>query len=109
MLSFYQQPTPKEHDMTLKAKPVVKNKFWIVEEDGEPVATIQSSPDGVVLVKKQYREKFPSLKMLSANYNIKIDRYSPTPAAKTKSIYGFPIDSKSFNDCLLYTSPSPRD
>jgi hypothetical protein len=83
--------------MTLKAKPIVKNKFWIVEADGEPVATIQASPDGVVLVKDQLREKFPSFKILSAKYNIKVDRGHAAPTAP-RTIYDFPVDSKSYNE-----------
>jgi len=30
----------------LTAKPVVRNKFWIVEKDGEKIATIHSTPVG---------------------------------------------------------------
>ena len=83
--------------MTLKARPIVKNKFWIVESNGEPVATIQASPDGVVLVKDQQREKFTSFKILSAKYNIKVDRGS-SATTTPRTIYDFPVDSKSYNE-----------
>ena len=36
--------------MTIEARPVVKNKYWIVEKDGEKIATIQAANDGVVFV-----------------------------------------------------------
>ena len=82
------------------AKPVVKNKFWIVENDGKPVATIQAGPTGVALVHDQYREIFPSIKMLSARYNIQVSRrlvkIAQPPAQP--SIYGFPLAGKSFNE-----------
>ena len=35
--------------MTLLAKPVVKNKCWIVEDDGNKVATILANDHGVTL------------------------------------------------------------
>jgi len=85
--------------MDLKAKPVVKNKFWIVEREGQQVATIQATPEGVVLVKGDQRLKFVNFKLLSAKYNIKLSRGSvgvKTPI-RTHDIYGFPTDSKPHN------------
>lgn len=82
------------------AKPVIKNKFWIVENDGQPVATIQASPTGVVLVHAEQREPFPSIKLLSARYNIQISRKLAQPAKKatSKDIYGFPVSGNSYNE-----------
>ena len=48
----------------LKATPVIKNKFWIVERDGQKVATIQSTDDGIVWVESNKRQKYPTIKML---------------------------------------------
>lgn len=87
--------------MTLEAKPVIKNKFWIVEESGRQVATIQAAPDGVVFVKDDSREKFSNIKLLSNRYNIHIGK---APARGTKSvknehnIYGFLTGSKPYNE-----------
>lgn len=86
--------------MTLEAKPVIKNKFWIVEESGQKVATIQAAPDGVVLVKDSAREKFSNIKLLSARYNIHVGK-SAKPAktpTKTHDIYGFPTSTKPHNE-----------
>ena len=81
------------------AKPVVKNKFWIVENGGERVATIQAHPNGVVLVVHGGgREKFPSLKVLSDKYNIKVSRSLEKKAPVEKCIKDYPIDGKSFNE-----------
>jgi hypothetical protein len=86
--------------MDLEAKPVVKNKFWIVEKDGQKVATIQATPSGVVFVNGQDREKFVNFKLLSDKYNIKFSRGSSVkkPAVKSYEIYGFPTDSKPYNE-----------
>lgn len=86
--------------MTLEAKPVIKNKFWIVEEEGQQVATIQAAPDGVVLVRDNQREKFSNIKLLSSRYNIHVGS-APRGAKSTKkdyNIYGFPTGSKPYNE-----------
>lgn len=82
------------------AKPVIRNKFWIVENNGQPVATIQASPTGVVLVHNEWREPFPSIKLLSARYNIQVSRKLVQPIKKVthKDIYGFPVSGKSYNE-----------
>ena len=50
--------------MTLTAKPIVKNKFWIVEEDGKKIATIQRNTQGVVYVHNNERKLFENIKKL---------------------------------------------
>lgn len=85
-------------NIKLLAKPVIKNKFWIVEDCGKKVGTIQVHPEGVSFVKEGSREKFPSVKILSAKYNIKFEK-SPYEK-KTKpafEVYGYPSDSKAFH------------
>jgi hypothetical protein len=49
----------------LIATPVVKNKFWVVENLGQKIATIQAREDGgFVYVYDEHREFFPSVKNL---------------------------------------------
>lgn len=85
--------------MTLNAKTIIKNKFWIVERDGEKIATIQAGPGGVFYVDGNRRTRFPSIKVLSQEFGVKFDR----PAKKIKTepsgtVYGFPIDTvEGFN------------
>ena len=57
--------------MNAIAKPVVKNKYWIVEEGGIKVGTIQAvDQGGVTYVHGEEREQFTNIKMLSKKYNI---------------------------------------
>ena len=90
--------------MTLTAKSIIKNTFWIVERDGEKIATIQSSPAGVVYVQGQERETFPSIKVLGAKHNITFDSTKPTKVKQDKSeqhmVYDYPTASKPFNILL---------
>jgi hypothetical protein len=54
------------------AKPVVKNKFWVVEDHGQKIATIQARDDGgFVYVHDEQREYFPNVKNIKQKYDIK--------------------------------------
>lgn len=84
------------------AKPVVKNKFWIVENSaGDKVATIQKVSNGtkkVVLVTDEKRTTFPSIKVLGEKHNIKIGRAtSSLEQAPDDTVYGYPVDVEPFN------------
>lgn len=85
----------------LVAKPVIKNKFWIVETDGEKVATIQAiDEDGsVVYVDDASRTKFPSIKTLSKEYNIVFDNTKPEKKSSNKeySVHGYPTGNRPWN------------
>jgi hypothetical protein len=83
------------------ARPVIKNKFWIVEEAGEKTATIQAidQTGQVAFVHNEQREIFPSIKLLSKKYNIEFLKQekikSDRPA--TYSIHGYPTPHRPHN------------
>jgi len=88
----------KESNMTeLKATPVVKNKFWIVERDGEKVATIQTTDDGIVWVDDARREKYPTIKMLKDRHNVDFVKATKTKASLSHEVSGFPTSGKPHN------------
>lgn len=96
----------QQSEMPLIAKTVVKNKFWIVEKDGQKIGTIQKNPDGVVYVHDETREPFPSLKKLTNKYNVIFDstpaeKKTVVPAAEAEfDVGGYPCPHKPFN--VLY-------
>ena len=56
----------------LIATPIIKNKFWVVEDQGEKIATIQARDDGgFVYVHEDFREHFSNVNTLKKTYNIK--------------------------------------
>ena len=84
----------------LIAKQVIKNKFWIVENLGEKVGTIQAVEDGtVVYVSEQSRQRFPSIKVLSKEINVVFDNSKPEKKAKPTSydVHGYPTTNKPWN------------
>ena len=84
----------------LVAKPVIKNKYWIVEDDGRQIATIQAVEDGgFVYVHDDQRERYPSVRVLSKQHNIKFTTSTKKIKAPVENlVYGFPILGKSFNE-----------
>jgi hypothetical protein len=79
------------------AKSIVKNKFWIVEQDGKQIATIQATNSGVVFVDSHKREKFNNLKMLSKTYNINFVTNKQTTNKHSKTVYDYPCDGNAYN------------
>ncbi len=85
------------------AKPVVKNKFWIVESGGEKIATIQAIDEGgFVYVHDEQREMFSSIKLLSKKYNIEFVKAEKPKQTKKDvyDVYGFPTNSAPNNEVL---------
>lgn len=83
--------------MSLIARPVVKNKFWIVEDGGNKVATIQKNQDRVIWVESQSRQTFPSLDLLKNHYNVVFDRPTRTNKNSSNSAYGYPTSTQPHN------------
>lgn len=83
----------------LRAKPVVKDKFWIVEEGDRKVATIQAIDEGgFVYVHDDQREKFPTVNILKKQLNITFDRAIKKAKEKTShEVYGHPCSAKPYN------------
>ena len=88
--------------MTLEAKTVLKNKFWIVEQQGEKIATIQAVEDGgFVYASSNERKRYPTIKLLSKERNVVFEE----PAKKSKTVvehevHGYPTNCKPWN--VLY-------
>lgn len=83
----------------LIAKPVLKNKYWIVEDHGTKIATIQAVEDGgFVYVENTSRQKYPTIKLLSKEHNIVFDTNSKKESKVTEHmVYDFPIKQKPWN------------
>lgn len=85
--------------MSLLAKPIIKNKCWIVEDGGIKIGTIMTNPAGVVYQHNQQREQFPSLKLLSDRYNIIVEKTAAKKViVQPHQVYGFPCEHKPHND-----------
>ena len=87
----------------LIAKPIVKNKMWIVESAGTKVGNIMTVDEGgVVYLHDNQRESFPSIKLLSKQYNIEFVKAEKPKKIKQDvyDVYGFPTNSAPNNEVL---------
>lgn len=85
--------------MNAIAKPVVKNKYWIVEESGNKIGTIQAIDEGgFSFVHDNTREKFASIKLISKKYNIDFAKLDKIKNNAPGEVYGYPCSGKSYNE-----------
>jgi hypothetical protein len=87
----------------LIAKPIVKNKMWIVESAGTKVGNIMTVDEGgVVYVHDNKREIFPSIKILQKTHNVVFTRADRKKSSEAIAcdVYGFPTDSTPHNQVL---------
>lgn len=84
----------------LIAKAILKNKFWVVEDQGSKIGTIQAVEDGgFVYVHNETRERFPSIKLLSKTYNLKFDNTLPKKekSKDNHEVYDYPVSNTPWN------------
>ena len=81
------------------AKPVIKDKFWIVKDDNVNVATIEKRNDDFVVIKDSIKTTYTDENQVSTFFGEDIFANQPKEVKLIKEAH----------DCLLYTSPSPRD
>jgi len=89
----------------LKAKSVVKDKFWIVEQDGNKIATIQAVEEGgYVYVHEDRRQKFPTVNLLKKSLNIRFDRVTKrNNSTIAREVHGYPCGHSAYN--ILWDVP----
>lgn len=95
---------------SLVAKTIITNKFWVVENNGSQVATIQAAAGGVVYVNKdELRENFVSIKLLKDKYNITFSKAKERkiPMVSSNSVDGYPCDSVPYNALLNVSKKLP--
>lgn len=81
----------------ITAKPVVKNKFWILQDDNGKIGTVEKNRSGFVVRTKDHAEEFKTIKTIKNVTNIVFE----DPAKKKKEfenqVNGFPTDVKPLN------------
>ncbi len=81
--------------MQLLAKPVLENKFYIVEKNGQKVGTIRTNGTGVILSIDGKNVKYPTLQEVPVQYT---DKQIVKKEQKIEfSVHDFPCKTKPFN------------
>ena len=90
--------------MTINAKTLVKDKFWILEENGSKLGTLQKK-DGngwIFLSKQDQRQVFHTPESLREKFGIDIFTVEPkieelVEQEQNLFVHGYPVSQKPFN------------
>lgn len=93
--------TCKENHMTTIAKVLIPNKYWIVEQGGEKIATLSKEKTGYSLVRQGQKIEVHDLKEIKERFGITITNeaikkekaHKPT----TTDIYGYAVNGRAFS------------
>tara|TARA_Y100000310_G_scaffold295625_1_gene327165 strand:- start:271 stop:780 length:510 start_codon:yes stop_codon:yes gene_type:complete len=90
--------------MTVKAKTLVKDKFWIVEEHGQKLGTLQKKDDNgwIFLSRKDHRQVFLTQESLFTRFGFNIfesntDEEPITEQTNDFQVHGFPCSQNPYN------------
>jgi hypothetical protein len=81
----------------INAKEILKNKFWIVEEDGEKIGTISYNDERYMLSDKTGSRFFNSTKAITKNLGTINWKAIELAKEYTKEVHGYPTSSQPFN------------
>jgi hypothetical protein len=91
--------------MTVRAKVLVKDKFWIVEQNGTKLGTLQKQEDNgwIFLSKADQRQVFHTQDSLFKKFGFEIfektnqEEETPIDAPTTFDVHGYPCSQHPYN------------
>ena len=84
--------------MQFIAKPVLENKFWIVEDNGQKVGTIRSNEHGVTLQVGKQNQTFKALDELKQKMKVSFTGKDVATVDKQEhEVHGFPCKTEPYN------------
>lgn len=84
--------------MQLLAKPVLEDKFWIVERDGEKVGTIRNNELGVTFTVGKDNKRFETVEDVLQTYSIQFgDKQDSVAESQEFEVHGFACKTKPYN------------
>ena len=86
-------------DIMLHAKPIVPDKFWIVEKNGEKVGTLRRDTDFVLTVNNK-NARFPDQDTLTEKTKISFNNLieSTVPAKDNFNVHEYPCKTQPHNE-----------
>ena len=96
-------PNGYSEGIMYQAKPIVENKFWIVEENGQKVGTIRKGHDITVTMNGESVGKCNTIADLKDQFGIELTTAMevsvPKKPEKTENtVHGYPCKVKPYND-----------
>jgi hypothetical protein len=93
--------------MSVNAKTLVKDRFWIIQENGEKIGTLQKqdNQNWIFLSKKDQREIFETKQSLFDRFGselfnadiIKQDNVQMTNDSQEYDVHGYPVNQQPYN------------
>jgi len=84
--------------MQLVAKPVLENKFWILEDNGQKVGTIRSNEHGVTLQVGKQNKTFKKLEELKQKMSVSFTGKELVKKEKEQyEVHGYPCKTQPYN------------
>lgn len=86
--------------MTIKAKPILDNKFWIVEEEGERVGTLSREEENYVFSSRGNVSFFKNESQLKKQFGkdfLVAKITSPQQEEVSNEVHGYPTRSTPYN------------
>ena len=86
--------------MELLAKPILKDKFWIVEKDNQKVGTIRANGVGVVITLGKESKTFESKQQLISQLNVSFEDNTKNKSVVKKeehTVHDYPAKHKPYN------------
>ena len=86
----------------IHAKPIVDGKFWIVEQDGEKIATLHKKENNKFILSStsgevMFNKKDDLTKQFGKGFFLKNTSVKVTVSAEPNECHGYPTSSKPFN------------
>jgi hypothetical protein len=85
--------------MTFKAKPVLKDKFWIVEQEGVKIGTLSKNEEGFTLTSAGKINLFKTERQLKKTYgnNFLVANIKTKVGDTSKDVHGYPTRTIPYN------------
>jgi hypothetical protein len=85
--------------MNFKAKPVLEDKFWIVEQEGVKIGTLSKNEEGFVVNSAGKIDLYKTERQLKKTYgsNFLVANIKDTTGNTTKDVHGYPTRTMPYN------------
>src|SRR6056300_394290 len=85
--------------MTIKAKPILENKFWIVEDEGVRVGTLTKEDEGFVVTQKGKIDFYKNERQLKKTFgnNFLVANIKNNNNKSVKDVHGYPTRTTPYN------------
>jgi hypothetical protein len=95
--------------VSIEAKPILENKFWIVEDAGVRIGTLSKDGEGFLLSKKGEVSFFKDEGQLKKKFgkNFLVKKINNLTIEKDHTVYGYPCKGVPYNSMYDITKKLP--